>query len=159
MLFDNFIMSTSPRGRVEVKGGGMWWSGYSYHSSLDPTTLVLYFMFLYSLFPLPLMIVTHDGASVMLVPILSCSSTRTQSRAHFLPILSWAFCVCLLSIHSEFIFVSRPFTRALTVLYTLSPSSPAPHITHIPVHRYTYTPESIITSGFDCLVARWSRSG
>jgi len=51
-------------------------------------TLVPYFYVLYSLFSLPLLIVTDDGVSVMLVPILSCSGTRIQSRARFLPILS-----------------------------------------------------------------------
>jgi len=99
-------------------------------------------MFLYSFVWLPLMIVTHDGVSVMLVLIFSCSGTRLQSRAPFFsPFVMSLLCLLTVDTFRVHFPFSRPFTRALTVLYTLSPSSPAPHITHIPVHRYTYTPE------------------
>jgi len=116
-------------------------------SLLPRYTVPIFFSCFFVCCFLPLLIVTHGAMSVTLVPIFSCSSTRVQTRAHYLPIFVMSLCVCLLSIHSEFIFPSFPFTGTLTLLSTLSSSSSAPHITHIPVHRYTYTvPRSITTT-------------
>jgi hypothetical protein len=129
-------------------------------SLLPRYTVPIFFSCFFVCCFLPWLIVTHGAMSVTLVPIFSCSSTRVQTRAHYLPIFVMSLCVCLLSIHSEFIFPSSPFTRTLhTFIYIVVIIVSTTHHSHTSTPLHIHRSEVDHNKWFRLEVAHESRSG